>query len=88
MNRIAKFALPAALALAAFGAQAEGFAPSAGGAYKGPTAQASAPAQASVARVTPFTPVAGGTFKGETAPAATGAESMSQRAPNQGFLGA
>jgi hypothetical protein len=44
MNRIAKLVVPAALALAAFGAQAEGFAPSAGGVHKGPVVQASSAA--------------------------------------------
>jgi hypothetical protein len=40
-NRVAQLALPSSLALAAFGAQAEGFAPSAGGPYTGPAAQVS-----------------------------------------------
>jgi hypothetical protein len=88
MNRIAKLAIPAALALAAFGAQAQGFSPSAGGVYKGHTAQASAQASTSAERMTPFTPVAGGEFRGKAAPTRAGAEPTPQRAPTQGFLGA
>lgn len=90
MNVIAKFAVPAALALAAFGAQAEGFTPSAGGVYAGPTAQVSAPATPMVERVTPFNPVAGGVVRDQrdAAPGSVGAGTMSQRMTATGFLGA
>jgi hypothetical protein len=92
MNRIVKFVAPAALALAAFGAQAEGFTPSAGGVYQGPVAQASA---VSTPAVTPseraqYAPSAGGEFKGMAAkasvPAPAGTDRVSQR--QMTFLGA
>jgi hypothetical protein len=63
MNRIVKFAAPAALVFAAFGASAsEGNLPSAGGQYTGPAVSVSAPALAAPAHEA-FVPVGGGQFK-------------------------
>jgi hypothetical protein len=92
MNLIARFVAPAALALAAFGAQAEGFTPSAGGEYRGPAPNASAattPAVTLDARAQ-YAPSAGGEFKGPapqaSSPPPTGSDAVSRRQTT--FLGA
>lgn len=90
MNRIVKFVAPAVLALAAFGAQAEGFTPSAGGVYLGQAVQGPSLGVTKVEQSIAATPSAGGEYRGATAkasaPSNTATDEVARRQAT--FLGA
>jgi tripartite-type tricarboxylate transporter receptor subunit TctC len=79
MTRIARIAVPAALALAAFGAQAEGYSPSAGGEFRGApvVSSVSSPVSGYDASIAAQNiPSAGGQFRGATVQASTPGDTM------------
>jgi hypothetical protein len=90
MNRFAKLVAPAALALAAFGAQAEGFTPSAGGVYLGQAVQGPSLGVRKVDQSIAATPSTGGEYRGATAkasaPTNTATDAVAHRQAT--FLGA